>query len=87
MVYLFDSKGVFIPVKNYECIIDTRNARPIAVKKIVYDKRKTVIMQWWIYALDKVGHIEQITDGQWLFKALLAPKLHQETVYNIEDFI
>ena len=41
---VFDNKGVFIPVKNYECIIDTGNARPIAVKKILYGECETVIM-------------------------------------------
>jgi hypothetical protein len=35
----------------------------------------------------KVGHIHQIHDGQWLFKALLAAKPHQEHVSNIEDFV
>ena len=84
---VFDSKGIFVPVKYYECIIDTGDARPIAVKKILYGERETVIMRRCIAALAKVGHIEQITDGQWLFKALLAPKPHQETVYNIEDFV
>ncbi len=33
-----------------------------------------------IAALEKVGHIQCIHDGRWLFKALLAPKLHQEHV-------
>ena len=84
---VFDSKGIFVPVKYYKCIIDTGDARPIAVKKILYGKRKTVIMQHCISALAKVGHIEQITDGRWLFKALLALKPHQETVYYIEDFV
>ena len=78
---VFDGKGVFILVKNYECtIIDTGNAHPIAVKKILYGERETVIMRRCIAALAKFGHIEQITDGQWLFKAPLAPKFHQETV-------
>jgi hypothetical protein len=31
---VFDGKGVFVPVRNYECVIDTRSARPIPVKKI-----------------------------------------------------
>ena len=84
---VFYSKGIFVPVKYYESIIDTCNARPIAVNKILYSKRKTVIMRRCIAALAKVGHIEQITDGQWLFKALLAPKPHQETVYYVEDFV
>ena len=55
---VFDSKGIFVPVKSYECIIDTGNAWPIAVKKILYRERKTVIMRRCIAALAKVGHIE-----------------------------
>ena len=37
---VFDERGVFVPVKNYECVIDTGNARPIAVKKILYGERQ-----------------------------------------------
>jgi hypothetical protein len=44
-------------------------------------------MQKSIAALEKVGQIRQIHDGQWLFKALLAPKPHQEHVSNIKDFV
>ena len=42
---VFDERGVFVPVKNYECVIDTGTAHPIAVKKIIYGKQETVIMQ------------------------------------------
>ena len=84
---LFDKWGVFVPVKNYECVIDTGTAHPIAVKKILYGERETVIMQCCILALAKVSHIRQITDGRWLFKALLAAKPHQEHVRNIKDFV
>ncbi len=63
---VFNGKGVFIPVKNYECVIDTGTARPI----------EAVIMRRCITALAEVGHIVQITDGQWLFKMLLAAKPH-----------
>ena len=84
---VFDEKGVFVPVKHYECVIDTGNSRPIAVKKILYGERETVIMRKCIAALEKVGHIRQITDGGWLFKALLAAKPHQEHVCCIDDFV
>ncbi len=84
---VFDSRGVFVPVKNYECVINTGTARPIAVKKVLYGERETVFMRCCIMALAKVGHIVQITDGPWLFKALLAAKPHQESVYNIDDFV
>lgn len=79
--------GQFIPVKDYECIIDTGNARPIAVKKIHYGPREIPIMNSSIAALQKLGHIRQIHGGQWLFKALLAPKPHQEHITEIDKFI
>jgi len=44
-------------------------------------------MKKCISKLLKLGHIRQIHDGQWLFKALLAPKPHQEHVRNIDDFV
>jgi hypothetical protein len=34
----------FVPVKDYECVINTGTARPICVKKIQYGPRKTPIM-------------------------------------------
>ena len=40
-----------------------------------------------ITTLEKVGQIRQIHDGQWLFKALLTLKPHQEHLCNIEDFV
>jgi hypothetical protein len=44
-------------------------------------------MQKAVVALEKVGQIHQITNGRWLFKAVLAPKPHQEHVRHIEDFV
>jgi hypothetical protein len=31
---VFDKHGVWVPVRNYECIIDTGDAPPIAIKNI-----------------------------------------------------
>ncbi len=86
---VFDEKGVFVPVKHYECVIDTGNSRPIAVKKILYGKQETVIMHKCIAALEKVNHIKKITvmDDGWIFKALLAAKPHQEHICCIDDFV
>jgi hypothetical protein len=84
---VFNDKGVFIPVKNYECVIDTGDAKPIAIKKILYGPREVPIMWTAVAALKKVGHMQQMTDGCWLFKALLAPKLHQEYVCDIDKFV
>jgi hypothetical protein len=40
-----------------------------------------------IATLKKVGHIHQIHDGRWLFKAVLAPEPHQEHVPHIDNFV
>jgi hypothetical protein len=63
------------------------NSPAYCSKKILYGARETIIMQRCISALDKVGHIHQITDGSWLFKALLAPKPDQDNEQNIDDFV
>jgi len=84
---VFDDCGVFVPVRNYECVIDTGNAHPIAVKKIMYGPKEIPIMHKAVAAIEKVGHIRQIHDGRWLFKAVLAPKPHQEHVRHIDEFI
>ncbi len=57
------------------------------MKKILYGPPKILIMRKSIAALAKVGQIRQIHDGQWLFKALFAPKPHQEHISNIKDFV
>jgi hypothetical protein len=84
---VFNERGTFTPVRNYECIIDTGTAKPIAIEKILYGPWEIPIMRQSIAALAKVGQIKQIHDGQWLFKALLASKPHQEQVCNIKDFV
>jgi hypothetical protein len=57
---VFDKKGdIFILVKNYECVINTGNDPPIAVKKILYGPEETAIMRGCIVALEKVGHIQR----------------------------
>ena len=84
---IFDECKVWVPVRNYECVIDTGNAPPIAVKKIQYGPKEIPIIHKAIAALEKVGHICKIHDGCWLFKAFLAPKPHQKHVENIGDFV
>ncbi len=84
---VFADKGQFVPVKDYSCMINTGSAKPIAIMKINYGPQETPIMEKCIASLAKLGHIHQIHNGEWLFKALLAPKPHQEGVTNIADFI
>jgi hypothetical protein len=84
---VFNKRGVWVPVWNYKCVIDTGAAHPIAVKKIQYGPKELPIMRKAISALEKVGHSHQMHDGHWLFKAVLAAKPHQEHVLNINDFV
>ncbi len=48
---VFDNKVVFVPVKNYKSVIDTGDAPPITVKKILYGPKETPIMWSAIAAL------------------------------------
>jgi hypothetical protein len=57
---VFHERGVWVPVRDYECVIDTSNAHPIAVKKIQYGPKELPIMRKAIAALEKVVHIQQI---------------------------
>ena len=84
---VFDEKGLFVPVKDYVCHIDTGTARPIAVKKINYGPRETPIMRKCIAALAELKQVKQIERGEWLFKALLAAKPHQEHITHIENYV
>jgi hypothetical protein len=69
---VFDDRGTFIPVHHYQCIIDTGSAALIAIKKIHYGPWEIPIMHCSIAALEKVGQVSQIHDGQWLFNSLIA---------------
>ncbi len=84
---VLDERGIWVPVWKYKCIIDTGNAQPIAVKKIQYGPKELPIMWKAIAVLEKVGHICQIHDRCWLFKAVLAPKPHQEHIHDINNFV
>ena len=83
---VFDPDGLKFPVIGYECDIDTGNAKPVSCGNVNYGPRESVIMRKHIKALIKINHIDQITKSYWMSPALLVAKLHQESVYNIEDF-
>jgi hypothetical protein len=78
---VFNEWGTFTPIWDYECVIDTGTAAPIAIKKINYGTRKTPIMRKCIAVLEKVAHIIQIHDGRWLFKALFANS-HTRSIFQ-----
>ncbi len=62
---VFDARRVWVPVKNYECVIDMGDAPPIAVKYICYGPKEIPITRKAIADLKKVGHIRQIHNSHW----------------------
>ncbi len=44
-------------------------------------------MENFLAQLLQLNQICEVHDGQWLSKALLAPKSHQEDVHNINNFV
>ena len=72
---------------DYEWNIDSGDARPIAVKGINYSVRESIIMEDHTAITLESSYIEQMSGGHWMFKAFLAPKPHQESIYDIADFI
>ncbi len=76
---VFDDRGVFVPVKNYECVIDTGDCPGILIKKIQYGAKELPLRRKAVAGLEKVGHIRQIHDGRWLFKASLPQSLIRNT--------
>ena len=84
---VFSKEGVTTPVKDYECEIDTGDAKPFACKDPTFGPREQPIIEKAISKLLALGHIKQIHDSEWLSKPLLAAKPHQENVTNINNFV
>ena len=84
---VFDERGVWVPVKYYECVIDTGDATPTAVNNIQYGPKELPVMRKAIAGLKQVGHIRQIHNRRWLFKCVLAAKPNQEHIRDINDFV
>ena len=84
---VFSKKGVTKPVKDYECEIDTGDAKPIRCRNPRFGPHETPIIEKAIAKLIELGHVEQIHEEEWPSKPVLAPKPHQENVTEIEDFV
>ena len=84
---IFSKKGVTIPVKDYECEIDTGNARPIVCKNIKFSPLELLLIKAAITKILELGHIRQLFEGAWLYKPSLAPKPHQENVTDITNCV
>ena len=58
---VFREEGVSIPIQGYEMVIDTGDAKPIAVRQPHYGLHETPIMQKTIDSLLKLNHITKDT--------------------------
>ena len=83
----FDPDGVSLPIRDYKASIDTGTHKPVQAKNIRYGIHESPIMEKAISALLSHNQIAPCTLGQWLSKATLAPKPHQEQITKIEEFI
>ena len=84
---VFADEGVVVPVKDYECVIDTGMNRPVSCRSVTYAPLETPLIKKDIAKLLRNKMIKQVFNGEWLSKGLLAPKPHQEDITDIEDFV
>ena len=73
-------------VTGYKCDIDTGKTRPMSYGNVHYDPQESKIMERNIGALLVLQHICDIKSSDWMAKALLEPKPHQESVHAIVNF-
>ena len=83
---VFNPDGVRFSVIGYKCDIDTGDTAPVTCSNVNYGPREYKIMEKHIADLVNVQHIYKIGTIRWMSKALLAPKPHQETIYDTTLF-
>ena len=85
----FCKANVPIPIRNYECHIDTGKSKPTVAKNLRFGIHERPIMQSAIDSLLEKSQIAPDTESEWLSKPVLAPKPHQEDITGdkIDDFV
>ena len=83
----FASEGVSRTILGFEFSIDTGDHTPICVKKPVYGPNETVVIMKHLRTLLHNKWAKEIQGSAWGFPIVLAPKPHQEHVFNIDDYI
>ena len=69
-----------------ECDTGIGNAVRVSCDSVNYGLRESKIMVTHGTVVVQTKHIYKIDHSFWVSKALLAPKPHQETIYNIMFF-
>ncbi len=83
---VFDTNRVFVPVKNYKCVIDTGDSPPIAVKKILYGPKEAHIMRKAIAALKKLARYVRLRAVTGYSKPSLLPS-RIRSMYGISKIL
>lgn len=86
---LFCEENVPVPIRHYECHVDTGIAKPVVAKNIRFGMHERKIMQDAIDALLQKKQITPDDTSEWLSKPVLAPKPHQEDITGdlIDKFV
>jgi hypothetical protein len=84
---VFREDGVQIPVRGYEMVIDIDKYKPIDVRKSRYGLHEAPIMRKTINKLFELGFIKRDVLSPWGFRITLAPKPHQESITDIDEYI
>jgi len=83
----FASDSVCRPVLDYEFHIDTGDAKPIACRPPRYGIHESAIIMEQIAVTRHNGWTRPCPQGGWAAMIELPPKLHQEAVIRIHEFI
>jgi hypothetical protein len=78
---VFDDRGVFVPVKNYECVIDSGDSPPIAIRKIQYSAKELPIMCTAVTGFKKLATFAKFTTDGGCSKQFL-PQSHIRIMSN-----
>jgi hypothetical protein len=78
---VFGNRGVFVPVKNYKCVINTGDSPPIAIKKIQYGAKELPIMCKAVTSVEKLATFTKFTMDGGCSKQFL-PQSHIRSMSN-----
>ena len=84
---VFREDGVPIPIKGYEMVIDTGRHPPCKCRNSNYGPHETDIINKQLQSLEANGFIEPDTDSPFMSRIVLAPKPHQHSVSDIDEFV
>jgi hypothetical protein len=83
---VFNNHGVFVPVKNYECKINTGDSPPITVKKNLYGAKELPLMHKAVAGFEKLATFAKFTMDGGCSKQFL-PQSHIRSMSNTSTIL